>query len=177
MPRLFKKDLPWLLVFAGGNGDEEEHIWRYMEMASRIGLALPNYKTRRISPERTLNFPTGVPAKNELAELFSETILNDLIKHKNKTGAAQTALIVARNAFPDADVFKAVVKDGRNENSIYHLICTWTNFLKFEPRTKCYESSCVQCENLGEGCLHSCLPRLFWLMFNKNDRVLKVFEE
>jgi len=175
--RLFKKNSPWLLVFLGGSGDEEEHLKTYIDMARDIReLTPPKYKSIRFDTGKTRAFPTGVPAKNELAELFSEAVINELIEKKRKFGAANVALIIAADAFPNLDVFKEVVQDSINDNDVYDLMCSSADFRKSEPRKKCYAHLCGGCGNL-DGCLHSCLPRLLWLMFNKDERVLRVFGE
>jgi hypothetical protein len=173
-----KRNPPWLLVFVGGSGDEEKHVKKFLKTASLLtDRPIPEYCPIRIDAAKTLAFPTGVPVDNELAELFSEAVLDDLIREKRKIGTTHAALIIARNAFPDAEVFRATVKDSINDDSIYHLICTWTDFLGgATPRKNCYDYSCAQCGKLEDGCAHSCLPRLLWLMFSENRRVLDVFK-
>jgi len=175
-----KKDfsLSWLLAFVGGKGDEEELVENYLETASlRTKLPHPKYRIERIDTSKTLAFPTGIPVDHELSEKFDEDIVNDLLKKKQKYRAAKAALIIARNAFPDEDVFREIVKYSAKDIPFYHMICTWTDFLHGSTkRKKCYEYSCAQCGKLEVGCAHSCLPRLLWLMFGEDERVLNMFK-
>lgn len=164
-----------MLAFYGGRGDEERIVENHIKKVAEIitEIATPAYKIIRI-PQQDNDFPEGITFSSEITETFNEVILNKVIKEKKIMSCTHAIIILSRNAFPNNNVFEEVVKDSLKDELIYQMICTRGNFVDYEQRKKCYKRSCAQCNDLKD-CEHSCLPRLIWVLFDKNNNVLNVF--
>lgn len=178
MLKILKKKPLWLVVFVGGDerhGSDERAVKTYTErVAHIINTPPPRYEVMRIPRAQVRSFPVGVTVKHELSERFSNVILNPLISTKRDIGATEAALVIFGNAFPNIEVYEATLRESQHDSSIFHLVCSWTDFLGgIDNRLSCYHQCCSACKKMGSSCKHSCLPRLLWLMFNKDDNVLQ----
>lgn len=176
--RIRRKPL-WLVAFVGGVETDPRALKTYIDSAvNMLSLPRPHYEIMEIPSDKTQAFPTGKTVEHELSELFSDAVLNPLINKKKQIKATDAALVIFRNAFPDEEVFKETLRETRYESSIFHLACSWTDFLHgSDKRQDCYKRCCSECGEMGKSCSHSCLPRLLWLLFDKNDAVLQVVKK
>jgi len=79
-------------------------------------------------------------------------------------------------AFSKSEVFKKVVEHYAFDDIGYHSICYYGDFLNVSARVECLSFSCKQCRKSDQCKDHSCLLRLVWLLFNRDDRIVSILK-
>jgi hypothetical protein len=106
-------------------------------------------------------------------ERLNEVLINKIIdlKKKARPKPQRVAVVLSRSDIGSDEAFLAAVSDSLISNEPYYVICWWTNFLSLSRKLDCLDLQCGACSIAPIICEHSCLTKLLWLLFNKNETV------
>jgi len=100
-------------------------------------------------------------------------LVNKVIKLKKESKAHCVAVILSRKYFSSEDAFVSAISDITLNANPYYIICWRGDFLPMTKKLECpyFIYKCGACKNEINTCEHSCLPRLLWLLFDRDDHV------
>lgn len=167
----------WLIVHIGISDEDINAIKRCVNVVSKkLNKRVPIIGYECIDIIDTKPIGATVAAEGEVEEAFSEIITTHIDRWKRKGGWKNVAVVISRKAFPSIEILAKYIKHYSFDDSVYHAICNYGDFLNISLREKCMKRSCTVCIKQEQCAGHSCLLRLIWLLFDQDDDVVAVLK-
>lgn len=163
----------WLIFFLGSGYDKdllENNITKLSELSKKTPCpyTIAIYKW---ASDQIYNLLSKVRTRGEMVDVM-DMVINNIIKVKKAKNLrnAEIAIILNLKVFGGNPL--ALDEFVKNEYFYnVHLMCFCEDFSILTQDARCFRNRCTNCGKHLE-VAHSCLPKLLWLLFNKDDAVI-----
>jgi len=169
----------WLIVFADkSNGENIKHflnlVGRFQEKL-KVNI-LNNLTCREL--EGDFQTPLGefcktMSGEGEARNLLDEFLMNEVVALKKREKCNKAAVVFTINQFANPDSYRAIIGDPYFDDTTFFCICSRRDFFVLNPKVDHVDKQCGNCPNNSNCGIHSCLPRLLWLVFERDNRVIE----
>ena len=167
----------WLIIFTE-NSINNDLINHFIGLISRIENDL-NIKSNKDVTYHTLisdfqnrlyDFCKTLPGEGEARDLIDEFLYNEVVKI-NKPKHDHVAIVFSVRQTANINAYKDIINDPYFDDKNFFSICYRSDFYLLNPKAAHVEKRCENCMQINDCNQHSCLPRLIWLFFNRDERV------